>query len=489
MNLIFFIRICKRQLKKLLKLFILIFVIIIVFICYHLIGGIHNDLSCTKMIDNAKQTICKSYFDHHFIGSLCRSLCQDQVKLIGCPNIDSHNGKDYVLLGQTMDQQRIVIKSRSLTVQELIGNEIQWFKHKDKKMILDAIKDIIKMRFFPERSDDDDDQSFGVDDEDNEDGNGNGEDKEVNDEGNQEDNQVNHNQGVNLVNGQVQGEDNKAFRFAETKKVVPLENQHQQIQSYILNLIPWQHQHHDLNSLNETELINLYLLLQDNEYVLSRLHESLFPGIRSTCGHYYAVDYIDNLLDYRYFIMELPWKKSLVQRIDVGIQMMIYLREFQMISPKVELCDVKFEHFGLPTHGNGTSSSGSSLLMIDSDMIYPEEAVKRSIESIQSCQHDDDCDFIDCKGKCKFNSRNSKVKGKCKVDSKDDDLKRLCRNIFFMGKYFLGIFNLGMFSDLKNTKFHDEVNSIYNLCFNRNEIFNDIKMIEEILVQMKKAVS
>ena len=219
MNFIFFIRICKRQLKKLFKLFILIFVIIIVFICYHLISGIHNDMSCTKMIDDAKQTICKSYFDHQFIGSLCHSLCQDQVKLIGCPNIDSHNGKDYVLLGQMIDEQRIVIKSRSLTVQELIGNEIQWLKHKDKKMILDAIKDIIKMRFFPERSDDDDDQSFGVDDEDNEDGNDDGEDKEVNDEGNQEDNQVNHNQEVNLVNGQVQGEDNKAFRFAETNKV------------------------------------------------------------------------------------------------------------------------------------------------------------------------------------------------------------------------------------------------------------------------------
>lgn len=56
------------------------------------------------------------------------------------------------------------------------------------------------------------------------------------------------------------------------------------------------------NELNQTELLNLWMLIQQNEYVLSKTRDSLFPAVISTCGHFYSVHFLDQIIDWTFFV-------------------------------------------------------------------------------------------------------------------------------------------------------------------------------------------
>jgi len=47
-----------------------------------------------------------------------------------------------------------------------------------------------------------------------------------------------------------------------------------------------------------TSMKNLWALIQDNEYVFSKVyeHHNLFPKVYGTCGGLYAVEHLDPLL-------------------------------------------------------------------------------------------------------------------------------------------------------------------------------------------------
>lgn len=61
----------------------------------------------------------------------------------------------------------------------------------------------------------------------------------------------------------------------------------------------------DIKSPNVTELFNLWLLVQQNEYVLGKLFSKqlkIYPEIVSTCGQFYTVKKLNEILDWSYFV-------------------------------------------------------------------------------------------------------------------------------------------------------------------------------------------
>ena len=387
-------------------------IVLIVFIVFLLIKS--NEIlfpkKCEKLKSEAINEICLSYKSNQFVGQLCHSLCDEKtLKLTDCPNIDGHNGKDYVFVGQLSNQlsNKIVLKARTLTTFELIGNN-NWKKYfkNNKKFIIRAINDLMIARF-----------------------------------------------GDVFIGETVDNRNDFYFIDKLLTEGMLRRGDH----------------------LNETVLLNLWLLIQDNEYVMSRYYPTIFPPIVGTCGHFYGVQYSDQILDFSYFLPNYWFisTKTIEKRLEIGGKLMDFLTRFQTIRPKLELCDIKFEHFGF---------FKDSLLMIDSDMIYTKRAAIHSIESLSDCKDNSDCDFIDCKGICRQN--------KCSIDETDDDLKRLCRNIFFMEKLY-NVVNLGLFSGLSTTDhfINTKIYSIERHCFQRTNITNDIKTIQSILFEIQNYFS
>ncbi|GJQ76969.1 hypothetical protein Trydic_g15165 [Trypoxylus dichotomus] len=77
------------------------------------------------------------------------------------------------------------------------------------------------------------------------------------------------------------------------------------------------------------EMDSLWVLLQDNEYLLSALHaeRDIFPQLLGTCGSYFAVEYVEPI-------------EELLDELETGF------------PEPYHLCDVKLEHFGLTKSGN-----------------------------------------------------------------------------------------------------------------------------------------
>uniref|UniRef100_T1KCC1 FAM69 protein-kinase domain-containing protein n=2 Tax=Tetranychus urticae TaxID=32264 RepID=T1KCC1_TETUR len=196
--------------------------------------------------------------------------------------------------------------------------------------------------------------------------------------------------------------------------------------------IPWFGSSVKLSSLTNKELNSLWTLAQDNEYIYSTFFGQLtqwnsvklLPQVLGTCGHFYAVEYIPEAIQFFDVIPEKSslhlFKSSFSKRLSISHMFLKFLYHLESGNYNLQLCDVKYDQFAMK---NGT------ILLIDSDMLYPSEVVQESIQHIDSCIKDEDCDFIDCKGRCK----PSKVGGTCDIDiDSDSNLKRICRNLFFI---------------------------------------------------------
>lgn len=68
----------------------------------------------------------------------------------------------------------------------------------------------------------------------------------------------------------------------------------------------------DIKSPNKTELFNLWLLVQQNEFVLSKLFSKqyqIYPEIVSTCGQFYTIQKLNEILDWSYFVPQFLFFK------------------------------------------------------------------------------------------------------------------------------------------------------------------------------------
>lgn len=226
-------------------------------------------------------------------------------------------------------------------------------------------------------------------------------------------------------------------------------------------LLPWAHSSSDsaITSSNLTALRAAWLLAQDNEYVLGKSLSGklIFPEIKSSCKHFYLVESAERILDLTYIIPSVhlvtrPYARSPYDKLEVAIKLLEFLHRLEREKTGLELCDVKFDHFGF-------YQNESLLLMIDSDMIYNKQVTTESIVATTDCSNDRDCDFIDCEGLC--------TDGKCKYDANDNNLKRICRNMLFMSILDfspLATMHLGLLPDFESLGYSSEMQRLKTIC-------------------------
>ena len=226
-------------------------------------------------------------------------------------------------------------------------------------------------------------------------------------------------------------------------------------------LIPWSQSKSDREILNSnlTALRTVWLLSQDNEYVLSRSlsRKLIFPEVKSTCKHYYLVESAERVLDLAYIVPSVHlitklFARGALEKLHVAIKLIEFLLRLETEKTGLELCDVKFDHFGF-------YEGGKVLLMIDSDMIFTKQVAAESISAMGNCTENRDCDFIDCQGAC--------ANGSCQYDPLDNNIRRICRNMFFMSIIDLSpviTLNLGLMGDFESLGFQRQLSQLQEIC-------------------------
>ena len=152
-----------------------------------------------------------------------------------------------------------------------------------------------------------------------------------------------------------------------------------------------------------------------------------------------------------------PFVTSFQGRVHIASMLLIWLKNLEIGGHNLHLCDVKYDQFGLTDNG--------SIVLIDSDMLYPSEVVRESIQHIDSCIKDEDCDFIDCKGRCKPSPIGAGDICEMNGDT-DNNLKRFCRNLFFISATTptSSQFMVGLLSHPPTSQMESEVYQLQQLC-------------------------
>jgi PREDICTED: hypothetical protein len=362
-------------------------VLILIFIW---LSQLYSHIICSWSKVDALEEICSSFESLQSVGTLCHDLCSSHhLKLDSCPNYEAHTGKELVFVG-LLHNKRLVLKSRKIKASELTKQDMSLSKQELKH----GLRAVIDSTF-------DNGRRFSI------------------------------------------------YDLVPWNYNLPKEKETNEDSDYF-----------DPNdNFNYTALHNLWLLVQDNEYILSKVlgdskltrDNLVFPKIEGTCGHLYGVTYLDNVLSIEMTVKDSLHYKPWNERLNLTLALIRFLLKIEAINVGLELCDVKFEHFGL---------SQSDLLMIDSDMIYKKLTVTEAIQSIQGCKVHSDCDFIDCKGKCIDSpSLPNKI---CQPNfEEDNNLVRICRNMLFANNSIHS--NMGLLSNMPHA-LSEDIEEINELC-------------------------
>ena len=404
---------------------------------------------CDSLMAETLVQMCTHYRSGLFTGGdLCEKMCEGGDDLpaflvpVSCPDFFDHSGKTVVLKVKDFSKSSnssflstlMILKSRTLTIEELTGKELPELLSQSSTFLSRAILDLVSDRF-PE----------------------------------------NLNRDIQSVLSQT-----------------------------ILKPLP---------DLSQTEFLNIWFLFLDNEFLLSssRPADHLFPPVIGTCGHFYAVQHVHRVLDFSYFVSNVPLPfyevcfyflktsnlkllfvclqfRSTRERLQLALDLLHFLRRFQRSTPKLELCDVKYSHFGYLEAEAAANDNDSSLphphhlVLLDSDMIYPMATVNQSITSVTACKSDEDCHFVDCQGECH--------QGSCRLNQSDTDLRRLCRNLLFMGRLWGSKYlpEFGLLAGVKGEEEEEEVEQLKKLCFEAENTNGDnssnLDSMEAIIVRM-----
>ncbi|XP_022662804.1 uncharacterized protein LOC111273608 isoform X2 [Varroa jacobsoni] len=184
------------------------------------------------------------------------------------------------------------------------------------------------------------------------------------------------------------------------------------------NLTPQQRTHF-LQLLEQREFVWSYLFSQDL---------SPFPRVRGTCAHLFIVEEADIELG---LINSWP----LEDRLTVAIKLV----DLTLERLGVQMCDLKWEHFGIGLNLSTSSSLSYSedfryqhpptriptdVKLLDLDAVLSESSLKLNMDSTP-CETDEDCDYFDCKGRCVQRDFANGGKPICKSSTWDSNLRRL----------------------------------------------------------------
>nr|XP_023025442.1 protein FAM69C isoform X1 [Leptinotarsa decemlineata] len=169
----------------------------------------------------------------------------------------------------------------------------------------------------------------------------------------------------------------------------------------------------------QREMDNLWVLLQDNEYLLSALFtdKDVFPQLLGTCGPYFAVEYLEPITDISSLITVTDSRENWGKRLRLAVQILDLIEELETgFREPFHLCDIKMQHFGLV-------KEGTKLKFIDLDGVLPKSVVDSIIKEVTYCRNDGDCDFFDCRSKCDKNN-------KCFSFVANNNLQMVCEKLF-----------------------------------------------------------
>lgn len=208
-----------------------------------------------------------------------------------------------------------------------------------------------------------------------------------------------------------------------------------------------------VRSLSHDELYVLYVLAQQHEFVLSATlngnpttrHNQVFPQVIDHCNELYALQYVPTIFSRD---LLLPWiQQDAIDRVKIARALAKFLLRFERLSLNFDICDPKIEHFGMIDYDwkrffsidrkhaidsdffDKYDGTHRRILLIDSDMVYHRKTVAENIASIQNCEHDHDCDFNHCRGRCV--NQTGAVRS-CRFRTDEDNLHRFCRTILFI---------------------------------------------------------
>ncbi|KAK7793559.1 hypothetical protein R5R35_000396 [Gryllus longicercus] len=170
----------------------------------------------------------------------------------------------------------------------------------------------------------------------------------------------------------------------------------------------------------QVEMQNLWVLLQDNEYLCSLLYSDIdvFPQLLGTCGGFFAVEYLEPVHGGSNILSISDGNEEWPSRVKLAMLMMELLSELETNLPEpFHLCDIKMSHFGLV---KGTQR----LKFLDLDSAVPRTVASKATADGRHCTKHEECDFFDCRSLC-----NDKTK-KCDLPVTNDNYQVVCEKIF-----------------------------------------------------------
>ncbi|KAJ0178211.1 hypothetical protein K1T71_006034 [Dendrolimus kikuchii] len=168
------------------------------------------------------------------------------------------------------------------------------------------------------------------------------------------------------------------------------------------------------------EMENVWLLLQDNEYIALSLYEkfNLFPKLYGTCGSLYAVQKLNPISRFWNFMTLYDSPEEWEKRVKISVLILDYLLQLEANFPEpLMLCDVKMSHFGV-------TDDLKKVMYLDLDSVHPLSVANRITADGSSCKQHSDCDYQDCRSFCNLATK------KCQFGVANNNLQIVCEKIF-----------------------------------------------------------
>ncbi|XP_059054131.1 divergent protein kinase domain 1C [Achroia grisella] len=168
------------------------------------------------------------------------------------------------------------------------------------------------------------------------------------------------------------------------------------------------------------EMDNVWLLLQDNEYLALLLYEKyvIFPKLLGSCGSMYAVQKLDSISGYWHLMTLYDSQEEWEKRIKLSLMILDYLLSLEKKLPEpLHICDVKMNHFGV-------TSDTKKIMYLDLDSVHPRTIVDKMTGDGSECKQHSDCDFLDCRSFCNL------ITYKCEYGVVNNNLQIVCERIF-----------------------------------------------------------
>lgn len=171
-------------------------------------------------------------------------------------------------------------------------------------------------------------------------------------------------------------------------------------------------------SKRNKEMDDLWILLQDNEYLLSKIYEDkdIFPNVLGTCDTIFAMEHLNPLENIPTYLTisnnKEDWGKNL--RLAVLFVELIEKLDEDFTEPH-HICDVRIENFA-------SSEELNKIKIINFNYIYPKSILKKIFEN-KPCDKNEDCKLLDCRSHCNENTK------KCS-DVINNNLQIICEKIF-----------------------------------------------------------